>query len=313
MHRVRNQHQAPVLPELPAFWIWFHGGRELQSVAHWNQRRSSLCTVSTFHVTCPLAMFFHLKYNKFHICLKFEMFIIIFIIVIIYLFLMQETISRVMSRHCGRGHFQCLHPKQRRRLICVLFSLLVLPIFLLPVHHQLLLLSQTESTSPRGSFHSPVSTTMPPPFFFCARSFFHPPHPHWLHVPPLCTLRCCTCEQAAEPLLRTFAHVGPRETFSLGTSLNCRKDPCAPDYAYFECEDGNELVSKCSQSFWMMTGIPKQIGRSGESRRDAPTETVVPYISNHSPLKKSLPVSLLCYSNLYSFFKLLHCCSLKSC
>lgn len=156
---------------------------------------------------------------------------------------------------------------------------------------------------------------MPPPFFFCARSFFHLPHPHWSHVPPLCTLRCYTCEQAAEPLLRTFAHVGPRETFSLGTSLNCRKDPCAPDYAYFECEDGNELVSKCSQSFWTMTGIPKQIGRSGESRRDAPTETVVPYISNHSPLKKTCQlacsVTVTCTRSL-SFCTVAHWSHVKS-
>lgn len=47
MHWAGDQHQAPVLPELPALWIWFHGRRELQSVAHWDQWSSSLCTVST--------------------------------------------------------------------------------------------------------------------------------------------------------------------------------------------------------------------------------------------------------------------------
>lgn len=151
------------------------------------------------------------------------MFIIIFIIVIIYPFLMQETISRVMSRHCGRGHFQCLHPKQRRLLICVLFTLLVLPIFLLPVHHQLLFLSQTESTSPRGSFHSPVSTNMPPPFFFCARSFFHPPvligrtcrlsAPEMLHMRASCRAApsyFCTRWPKGDFLFRDFSELQER-------------------------------------------------------------------------------------------------------
>lgn len=50
MYRADNQHQAPVLPELPTIWIWFHGGRELQSLAHWDQWSSSLCTVSNIQL-----------------------------------------------------------------------------------------------------------------------------------------------------------------------------------------------------------------------------------------------------------------------
>lgn len=49
MYRGDNQHQAPLLPELPALWVRLHGGRELQSVAHRDQRSSSLRTVSSLH------------------------------------------------------------------------------------------------------------------------------------------------------------------------------------------------------------------------------------------------------------------------
>lgn len=47
MYRGDNQHQAPLLPELPALWVRLHGGRELQSVAHRDQRSSGLRTVSS--------------------------------------------------------------------------------------------------------------------------------------------------------------------------------------------------------------------------------------------------------------------------
>lgn len=46
VHRGGHQHQAPVLPELPAVWLWLHGRPKLQSVAHRDQRRSSLRSVS---------------------------------------------------------------------------------------------------------------------------------------------------------------------------------------------------------------------------------------------------------------------------
>lgn len=49
MYRGDNQHQAPLLPELPALWVRLHGGREFQSVAHRDQRSSSLRTVSSLH------------------------------------------------------------------------------------------------------------------------------------------------------------------------------------------------------------------------------------------------------------------------
>lgn len=45
---------------------------------------------------------------------------------------------------------------------------------------------------------------------------------------------------------------------------------------------------------------------------DAPSETVVPYVSNHASLMR-LPVSLLCYCNLYSFYKPLHCSKRHPC
>lgn len=45
---------------------------------------------------------------------------------------------------------------------------------------------------------------------------------------------------------------------------------------------------------------------SSDRCRDAPAETVVPYVSSHASLMR-LPVSLLCYCGLYSFYKPLHC------
>lgn len=221
MHRASDQHQAPVLPELPALWIWFHGGREPQSVAHWDQRSSCLCTVSatvespqliscithctefsfsisamktgewsSHHVSCFLHKevtmsvkaheilcrdTYNDKYDflddgsylktKWSLYLFFSERISMWeltmdwgnsVDALCLLPPLQETLPRALSRHRGRGHFQRLPPKQRRWIfICLIFTVFLLPI--LHVHHQLLLLSQTESTTPHRPLHTTVS------------------------------------------------------------------------------------------------------------------------------------------------------------
>lgn len=133
-----------------------------------------------------------------------------------------------MSRYCGRGYFQCLHPEQQQwLLIRFLLSLLLLPI--LHLHHQLLLLSQTERPSPRGAFHPTVSS----------RSNTPPPH-------LLPKLEASSCS-VLTPKLTTgeVAHASKPSLLSRLEGRGGRPDLFSPDYAYYECEDADD-----QQTLW---------------------------------------------------------------
>lgn len=75
----------------------------------------------------------------------------------VYLFLLQETLPRIMSRDHRCGHLKCLHPQQRL-FVCFFVALLLLPFFSL--HHQLLLVSEAEGASARRSFHPSLGTIL---------------------------------------------------------------------------------------------------------------------------------------------------------
>lgn len=87
-------------------------------------------------------------------------FTVVWVNVRLCLSLLQEALSWALSGHCGCSHFQRLPPEQRP-LTCLLFTLLFLPI--LTLHHQRLLLSQTESPAPRGAFYSTLAQKQIPP------------------------------------------------------------------------------------------------------------------------------------------------------
>lgn len=124
----------------------------------------------------------------------------------------QETLSRAMPRHCGRGDLQRLRPEQRRWLVlCVLLSVFFLPV--LHVHHQLLLLSETASTSSRGSFHSTVGFQIFFPPYQKLRVLSPPPPPlltwpFWVAHPSRLRQRACLgCLHSCRTKLTCLMHI----------------------------------------------------------------------------------------------------------
>lgn len=177
MYRTCNQHQTPVLPELPALRLWLHGGWQLQSLAHRDKRSSSLCTVSIMHrniTSFSFSLFSTKLPNRWSHVLQWVwvsalVYVVLSLIKCMFVWqgwvwinirlcfsFLQEALSGALSRYCGCSHFQCLPPELRQWFLTrFLFTILFLPVCTL--HHQLLLLSQTQSPASCGTFYSTLA------------------------------------------------------------------------------------------------------------------------------------------------------------